>query len=286
MLKQLKNRINQYRQKKREEKQYASFLRYTNTDLQDAINNMPRPEKKLLRILGNGDSLKSVVDSMTQDCDYMVMNSHVLHSSYIDLTPRYYVLADPAFFHPKKSYDGTGIVKRILTETTWPMTLFVPWEHAQRVNFPSTEWVTIQYVNQTRYVGPEQYRKYLYEHNLAMPEVNNVLASAIYLAIHMGYGQVELYGVEHSWTKDLYVNKNNHTCIKDSHFFDTDEVEANVIIDGTGRPMKFHEVLRLYADYFPAYWELRELADIHHCHIINMTPNSFIDAFERGMNNK
>lgn len=283
MLKQL---IRNYRQKRQEEKQYASFLRYTNTALQDVINNMPRPEKKSLRILGNGDSLKSVVDSMTQDCDYMVMNSHVLHPSYFELKPRYYVLADPAFFHSRKSYDGTEILKRILDKTTWLLTLFVPWEHAHDVNLQSSKWVAIQYVNQSAYHGPEQNREYVYEHNLAMPEVNNVLASAIYTGIFMGYKYIELYGVEHSWTRDLYVNKNNHCCIKDSHFFDADEVEPHVIVDGKGQPMKFHEVLRMYADYFPAYWELRELADKHGCKIINYAPNSFIDAFERGTNNK
>lgn len=281
MFKQLRNIVNQYRQKKREEKQYASFLRYTNTALQDVINNMPRPEKKMLRILGNGNSLKSVVDTMARDCDYMVMNAHILHPSYMELKPRYYVLADPTFFHPKANYDGTEIVKRILAETNWPMTLFVPWEHARDVGIKSTEWVTVQHINQTRYVGPEQHRKYVYEHNLAMPNVNNVLASAIYLAIYMGYKNVELYGVEHSWTRDLYVNKNNHTCIKDSHFFDAEDVDANVIIDGMGCPMKFYEVLRLYADYFPAYWELRALAENHGCKIINCAPNSFIDAFEK-----
>ncbi len=278
MVKQL---IRKYLQKKREEKQYVSFLRYTNTALQDEINKMPRPQKSLLRILGNGDSLKSVVDTMVQDCDYMVMNSHVLHPSYLDLKPRYYVLADPTFFHPNACYDGTKVVKKILTETNWPMTLFVPWEHTRGVKIESTEWVEVQYVNQSLYKGPEQYRKYLYEHNLAMPNVNNVLASAIYLAIYMGYKNVELYGVEHSWTRDLYVNRQNHTCLKDSHFYDTEDVESNVIIDGTGKPMKFHEVIRMYADYFPAYWELRELADKHGCHIFNCTPNSFIDAFEK-----
>ena len=281
MLTYLRNRINQYRPKKREEKQYASFLRYTNTALQDVINNMPRPEKKLLRILGNGDSLKSVVDLMTQDCDYMVMNSHVLHPSFTELKPRYYVLADPAFFHPNACYDGTEIVKRVLTETNWSMTLFVPWEHARTINLMSTEWVTIQYVNQSAYNGSEQHRQYAYDHNLAMPEVNNVLASAIYLAIYLGYKNVELYGVEHSWTRDLYVNKDNHTCLKDSHFYDKEDVRDNVIIDEAGRIMKFHEVLQMYADYFPAYWELRDLADKHGCKIVNCTPNSFIDAFEK-----
>lgn len=278
MIKQL---IRKYLQKKREEKQFASFLQYTNTALQDVINNMLRPEKSLLRILGNGNSLKSAVDSMSQDCDYMVMNSHVLHTSYSELKPRYYVLADPAFFHPNACYDGKDVVKRIFADTKWKMTLFVSWEHTNSVDFPKSEWVTVQRVNQCSYNGPEQHREYVYEHNLAMPEVNNVLASAIYLGIYMGYKNVELYGVEHSWTKDIYVNDKNQTCIRDSHFYDKEEVQDNVIINEYKRPLKFHEVLRMYAVYFPAYWELRELADKHNCKIFNCTPHSFIDAFER-----
>lgn len=277
----IKHRILKYCQHRSEEKQYVSFLKYTNTALQDVINKMPRPHKSLLKILGNGDSLKSVIDLMSADCDYMVMNSSILHSSYFKIKPLFYVLADPAFFIPTKNYDGTNIVKTILSETNWKMTLFVPWEHARKVNIKSTQWVNIQYVNQSLYKGPEQYRTYLYEHNLAMPNVNNVLASAIYLSIYLGYSKVELFGVEHSWTRNLYVNKNNNTCIKDSHFYDDKEIEEHIITDNNGKPMKFHEVLKLYADYFPAYWELRTLADKHGCHIFNCTPNSFIDAFER-----
>lgn len=278
----LLNKMDEYRKARGEKLAYEHYLnKRVNLSLKDGINNLQRPEKKLVRILGNGESLKSVVGNLSTDCDYMVMNAHILHSSYFELKPRYYVLADPTFFHPNKCYDGTEVVKRILAETNWKMTLFVPWEHAHSVKLESTEWVSIQYVNQAWYFGPEQYRDYLYEHNLAMPKVNNVLASSIYIAIFLGYQEVELYGVEHSWTKDLYVNKQNHTCIKDSHFFDEGEVEANVIIDGTGRPMKFHEVLQMYADYFPAYWELRKLADKHHCHIINCAPKSYIDAFEK-----
>lgn len=284
MLSRIKHKILEYRKKQREKKQYASFLRYTNTALQDEINKMPRPQKSLLRILGNGDSLKSVIDTMSADCDYMVMNSHVLHPSYQELKPRYYVLADPVFFHPNACYDGTEVIKKVFEETRWEMTLFVSWEHTQDVIFPSSKWISVRRVNQCTYNGPEQYREYMYEHNLAMPEVNNVLASAIYLAIYMGYANVELYGVEHSWTKDLYVNNRNQTCIRDRHFYDKEEVCENIMVDEKGVPRKFHEVLHMYAVYFPAYWELRSMADKHHCQVYNCTPNSFIDAFERKKN--
>ena len=278
----LRELYHKYRSQRIAKWQYNDFLsHWTNVELQDVINNMARPEKKILRILGNGGSLKSIVDTLSTDCDYMVMNSHVLHSSYQDLRPRYYVLADPTFFHPNACFDGTDVVKKIFEETNWPMTLFIPWWQTQDVKIESTQYVTVQRVNQSHFKGTEQYREYLYEHNLAMPEVNNVLASAIYLAIYLGYPEVELYGVEHSWTKDIYVNKNNHTCMRDKHFFDNEEVEANVIMNEYNRPLKFYEVLRMYAVYFPAYFELRELADKHKCQIWNCTPNSFIDAFDR-----
>ena len=278
----LKNIIRVYRKQKRDKRDYTFFLKScTDISLQDRINHNYQPKKSLLRILGNGSSLKSLIDKMADDCEYMVMNSHVLHSSYLELKPRYYVLADPAFFHPRPSYDGTKIVRKILDETTWEMTLFIPWEHTRGIDLKSTDWVTIEYVNQSDYRGPEQFREYIYEHNLAMPTVNNVLVSAIYLAIYIGYKDVELYGVEHSWTRDIYVNSKNQTCLRDNHFYDKEMVDDNVIVDCKGNPMRFYEVLKLYMDYFPAYWELRELADRHGCHITNCTQNSFIDAFEK-----
>lgn len=278
----IKEIINKYSKQRKEKRDFAYFLSHsTNVKLQDRLNNTMRPDTKLLRILGNGGSLKSVLDTMSNDCDYMVMNAHILHSSYMELKPKYYVLADPAFFYPRANYDGTKIVRKILEETTWAMTLFVPWEHTRGVELESTKWVTVEYVNQSLYNGPEQYREFVYEHNLAMPNVNNVLASAIYLSIYLGYSNVELYGVEHSWTRDIYVNDQNQTCMRDSHFYDKEVVTENVIIDANGYPMKFHEVLKLYMDYFPAYWELRGLAEKHNCHIVNCSPNSFIDAFEK-----
>lgn len=278
----IKKIINKYRKQRKEKRYFAYFLSHlTNVKLQDRLNDTMRPNTNLLRILGNGDSLKSILDTMSMDCDYMVMNAHILHPSYVELQPKYYVLADPAFFHPRSSYDGTQIVRKILEETTWKMTLFVPWEHTRGVELKSTDWVTIEYVNQSLYNGPEQYREFVYEHNLAMPNVNNVLASAIYLSIYLGYRNVELYGVEHSWTRDIYVNDQNQTCMRDSHFYDKEVVNEKVIVDSNGHPMKFHEVLKLYMDYFPAYWELRGLAEKHNCHIVNCSPNSFIDAFEK-----
>lgn len=282
----LKNKIDKYRIERRKKRKWNQFLNSTNMSLMDNLNNYPRSNKPLLRILGNGNSLASLLeDERIVDCDYMVMNNHILHSSYFDLKPRFYVLADPCFFQniPNR-VDYRYIVDRILKETTWKMTLIVPWEHSKMTSIQSTEFVEILQVNEAVYSTKDEHQQWVYDHNLAMPDVNNVLALAIYTGIYLGYKELELYGVEHSWTKDLYVSHDNGTCLVDSHFFDKDKKEEcnlNYFEKAGGGRMKFHEVLLLYASYFPAYWELREIADRKGVHILNCSPNSFIDAFEK-----
>ena len=64
----------------------------------------------------------------------------------------------------------------------------------------------------------ESKRQYCYDCNLAMPSVENVMVASLYIAIYLGYKTVELYGVEHSWTKSLYVNDHNQVCLHDDHF--------------------------------------------------------------------
>lgn len=282
----LKEKINKYRIEKRKKRKWNQFLNSTNMSLMDNLNNYPRPTKSLLRVLGNGNSLASMLEHEGKaDCDYMVMNSHILHPSYFELKPRFYVLADPCFFKAiPNRVDLRYVVDKILTETTWKMTLIVPWEWTHNVEITSTKYVEVLRVNEAVYPTKDEHQQWVYDHNLAMPEVNNVLALALYSAIFLGYNEIELYGVEHSWTRDLYVSHDNGTCLVDTHFYNQDtkdENNLNYFEKAGGGRMKFHEVLQLYASYFPAYWELREIADRKGVHILNCCTNSFIDAFEK-----
>lgn len=282
MLKLLKNKINQYLDAKREKRQYAKFLSYTNTELKDAINNIPRPEKNVLRILCTSDALNKQLKELDDNADYMVVNSFVSHEAYAKLRPKYYVLADPNFFNLL-----SHIVDKIYDDTKWPLTLFVPWaETNQKQLSLLNDCITLKQVNANAYVGPEQYRIDSYEHNLAMPMVYNVLNMALYIAIYLGYDRVELYGAEHSWTRLIYVGEDNRLYWKDSHFYDKEPVPDTALKHADGSNIKMHEIMYEYYRVFKCYWELRELANRHHCHIVNMTPNSFIDAFEKGTNNK
>ena len=115
-----------------------------------------------------------------------------------------------------------------------------------------------------------------------MPRPQNVVIPSIFIGINEGYKQIDLYGVDHSWTKEIRVNNNNQVCLINSHFFDNKTPELKPWHKGIGEPVyKMHEILRDLAWMFDGYYKLREYADNIGCRIINKTPDSFIDAFER-----
>ena len=132
------------------------------------------------------------------------------------------------------------------------------------------------------YRGFEKFRNSVYKHGMAMPKGQNVLVPSIFNGINMGYKEIRLYGVDHSWSKTLCVNDNNLVCAIDTHFYDISKVDLKPYGRINGRYYKLHELLRDFATMFESYQYLRPFADSMGCKIINKTKGSFIDAFERG----
>ena len=236
-----------------------------------------------LRILGNGKSLNGVLDGMNGEfVDYLVVNRHILSESYQKLKPRYYVLVDPHFFD---SPEGLILLERIRKETTWPMILFVPsWRKVvKKVKnvFAGSGTVTVVPFNVMEYKGFRKVRFFLYRHNLSCPRIRNVLVAAIYASICMKYQIIELYGVEHSWTKYLSVNDSNEVCLENQHFFDKKDAEIKTWRELFDKDEKLYQILLMYADMFEAYLELEEFAEQNFVEVVNCTKGSLIDAFKR-----
>lgn len=278
-----KKKINQFRVNRRKKRDYCFFLEtQTNLALKDKLNAMRENRTKPLCILGNGDSLREALGHFDGSCDYMVLNGMINSPSYKELKPKYYALADPGFFHANQAFDGLAVTRSIMENTEWPMTLFVPWKHTKDVSWlKSSTNVTVVQANESYYFGPEEYRQYCYDHNLAMPNVENILVACLYIGMCLGYKEIQLFGFEHSWTKSLYVNDANFICLHDSHFYDSADLQDEIQYKGNGQPFKMHEILRMYADMFAAYWEIQKLAKRWDVSIVNHSPNSFIDAFEK-----
>ena len=246
----------------------------------DGKNHIPKVHHAgILTILANGPSLKDDLDKLdyTQG-DFSVVNFFYDSPYFKIVKPRYYVVMDPQFF-----YDDHKI-RPIIESVDWDMKLYVPYYTSKNVkllrNMPNKHIEVIP-CNLVPYNGFECLRYSVYQHGLAIPRLQNVLVASIFTGINMGYKEIKLYGVDHSWLGAIRVNDNNEVCLLDSHFYDTQEVKLRLFHKASGEPYKMHEALRDFAQMFDGYHQLRKYADFRGCKIVNCTKGSFIDAFER-----
>lgn len=246
-------------------------------------NIKPVASGRRLRILGNGNSLNDVNLEESDSVDYMVVNRHILSDNYISLKPTYYVLADPHFFeHP----EGISVLQQISEKTSWPMTLCIPFSNQTKKVLPqimSNKQINFIYYNATSISCQLKFIRYIcYSWQLTMPVVQNVLVASIMLGLIYKYSTIELYGVDHSWTKYLYVDRDNVVYLENPHFFDKQKVMAKPLkeIQHTDE-YPFYLILKNYSRMFESYWEIKKyIFDCHiPCMIINKSHDSFIDAF-------
>ncbi|MBR5824709.1 MAG: DUF115 domain-containing protein [Paludibacteraceae bacterium] len=236
-------------------------------------------KRKLLNILANGPSLASDIEKISlEDGDFSVVNYFYKSPYFKKVKPSIYVIVDPYFFELEDSFQP------IIENVVWPMKLVVPYYALKKyktLNCISNSYIEVIPIHMFAYRGFEIFRNWIYMHGLSMPKGQNVLVPSIFNGINMGYKEIRLYGVDHSWTKTLCVTDKNQVCAKDTHFYDTNEVKLEPYMKGIGKYYKLHELLRDFATMFESYQYLRTYADNMGCKIINKTKGSFIDAFER-----
>lgn len=243
-------------------------------------------QKNELRILGNGNSLNH--EDLFKDernVDYMVVNRHILSDSYVKIKPLYYVLADPFFF---TNSSGIEILKLINDLTLWKMYLCINVSMHEKKKFKSlitNQHISLVFYNSSCFRGFMFMRNFLYSQQLAMPCVQNVLVASIMLGLQCQYRKIELYGVEHNWTQNLFVGEDNIVYLRNPHFFDKKNVEAQPIKDiQLTESYPLYLILSQYARMFQSYNEIAHYVQEKkiRTEIVNMCKGSFIDAFKRG----
>ena len=147
--------------------------------------------------------------------------------------------------------------------------------------FKNNSNITLVDFNDTTILGFDFFRYYMYKNYLGGPPMKNVLISAIYLSLNIGFKQIFLLGSDHSWTSELVVNQYNQVCLTDSHFYDKQIVSNKPLRHIYGSEYKMHEILRDFALMFEGYHLLNEYSKVLGSSIINLCEYSFIDAFKR-----
>lgn len=241
-------------------------------------------------ICGNGPSLRAILDSGAKEfegSDVFVVNAFATDPAFFIIKPRHYVIVDPGAF---ENSDHLSVVKlqnnliAAIKKLDWKMTIYVSSYVRssyliRRIKEVCNENVDIMYVNTTPVDGPSFFRNFIIKTGLGMPKSWNVLNAASVIAINLGYKSIGLFGADHSWIKDIYVDEQNRLCARNTHCYSKDNKTAN---DDSYIMEKGALELGLlsFAMCLKSYRYIKDYAEKHNVQIRNCTKGSYIDVFD------
>ena len=234
-----------------------------------------------LVILGNGPSLN---DTLSQSAEWLTqrqklaLNFAANTPVFFTLHPEYYVLADMHFFRGREN-DNVRQLWEALNAVSWQMTLFVPVK-AGDIPLHNAN-VTIVRYNLTPVEGFRWLENFAFSSGLGMPRPRNVLIPSLMLALRLGFKRIYIAGADHTWTRTLSVDEHNRVISIQPHFYKEDDKERKRI-DTEYMHYPLHQILYSFYVAFRSYHTIERYArECTKADIYNITPGSFIDAFER-----
>jgi hypothetical protein len=249
-------------------------------------SSRPVDKSRRVIVLGNGPSLRTTIADhrdFLMSHDRIAVNFAANAPEFFELQPTGYVLADPHFFDGISTDPNVAKLWDNIRSTRWPMTLFLPAnrkEFVKEMRLSDTPNLTISYYNLTPVEGCKSLSHRLFHYGLGMPRPRNVLIPSIMLAISEGYGTIYIAGADHSWTRTLWVDEDNRVVSIQPHFYqDNEEEKKRVATEYHNYPL--HQILQSLYIAFRSYFDIADYAKTKGIDILNITPNSFIDAFPR-----
>lgn len=239
-----------------------------------------------LVILANGPSLNDTVarhSDFLADKTLLVVNFCATSPMFEQLKPQLYLIADPLFWIVDEK--RTRLFGALAEKTTWPMHLFIPAraradKEWQRIIASNPNIKPVIY-NTTPVEGFRWLTNAVYARGLGMPRPHNVLIPSIAEALRMPFGTIYLAGADHSWLPEITVTDDNQVLMHQKHFYDQGTSKAETVKQEDLNTAHLHTILYHMHVAFRSYFILRDYAEKRGRKIINITPGSYIDAFER-----
>lgn len=236
-------------------------------------------------ILGNGPSLKDDINSIViqlkdLNTKAFAVNNFAISDSFLDVRPEFYCIADRVYFWENYDEQASSIYNIFNNKVTWDMKLYVPIGKdgfvRERI---SNNKIDVIPVSTTLFGGFKSLKYRYYKRGMAVPSFVNITIMALFLALNMGCKKIYLYGVDHTFLREIAVDDDNVLCSYDKHFYGDRLRKIQPLEDGTYMRMadfvydKYltfieHDNIRGYADYLGA-------------EIINCTRCSCIDSYTR-----
>ncbi len=235
-------------------------------------------------VMGNGPSLAQTIAEYGEtlaSMPTMAVNFAAIAPEFTRLRPGYYIMVDPLFFAPSDQPNMVRL-RRALADVDWDMTLIVPRGKAAKLDPAITANPHIHPVsiNAVGLEGWQWLTHWAYSHRLGMPRPRNVLIPAIMAAAWLGYDTIYVAGADHSWMRTIAVDDHNNVISVQPHFYKDDASEQKRV-DTTYRGYRLHDIVHSFYVAFRSYHLLQAWARRRHIDIFNVTPGSYIDAFDR-----
>jgi len=256
------------------------------------LPQLPQAKRNDLVILGNGPSLKDFLTyhlHFLKNKDVLAVNHFADTDAFDVVRPNLYLLNIPEFWTDDVDADvllrRNTLITNLVEKTNWKMTLLLgigakkstPWQQIMHKN----KLISVYYLNPTPVSGFVGFRHFCYKKQCGMPRPHNVLIPSLMLSINMHYKQIYVTGADHSWMQELYVANDNTVYLTQKHFYDLRTAKPDVMKKVGKGKRKMHEILIKFVHSFSGYFDIDKYAKSSGVKIINITPNSFIDAFER-----
>lgn len=255
-------------------------------------NEIKKYDISELVILGNGPSLNRTISKHKRILDnksLMCVNLFCYSEYYEYLKPQHYVVIAPNMWRDNPDVRTVQRKEKLWTQlgmkTKWPLTLYLPFEAKKekkwRLLIGKNKYISVVYINRTPVEGFSWFRHILFKMGLGMPRPHNVIIPSLFISINLGFKTIIIVGVDHSWLPETSVDDHNNVLVCQKHFYDENEAKPEGMIKINDGSRKLHEVLEKWMISFKSYFTLRSYAESNGVKILNATPNSFIDAFER-----
>lgn len=228
-------------------------------------------------VFGNGPSLSKLIDyysEMMCNYDTIALNFFCNTDLFNRVKPTYYILLDPALFEYPYDSDVKTMIDRF-NSVRWNMILFLPVKNKRSsiVKDVNNSFVHIYFYNSTPIEVNNGIDHVFFKYNLGMPCPETVVIAAIFQMINLHYDIIHLYGVEQSWLKMIHIDNDNRLTVGLEHFYGvTDEDSSKRFL---------YEFLESQARAFKSNVRLSKYAEYLGVKIVNHTPGSYLDAYQK-----
>lgn len=252
-------------------------------------------EKKKLLIIANGPSVNSIfknknILNQISKIDTLCVNYFFKSQYFQIIRPNYYLISAPEIWEDNigKTHrkNREELFEHLINEVSWKMAFIVPLESKKYLTWQkklnTNKNINIEFYNSTVIEGFSTINTLFYNFKLGMPKSHNVVGYALMTMIWKGYSEIGLIGVDHGWTKTLFVTEKNEAFLSQPHFYDENAKpdKMNKTVD-ENQKRHLHEIIHKFYLAFKSYFEINRYAQIKNVTIYNLTTGSFIDAFKR-----